>query len=110
MQEIKSYISVHFGYDLSLDIEYWKNELKSKELPETPVPPALAAFFQASDFEEAIRFAIYIGGPTSTIASIAGALAQAYFKHIPKSFERRALSRLTHELAQLISDFEEKYK
>lgn len=107
--EIKSYISVHFGYDLSLDVEYWKNELKGKQLPDTPVPPALAAFFQASDFEEAIRLAIYIGGPTSTIASIAGALAQAYFKHIPKSFEKRALSRLTDELEQFINQFEEKF-
>jgi ADP-ribosylglycohydrolase len=108
-KDIKSYIAVHFGYDLSLDISHWKKEIQSGRPLATPVPPALAAFLSASDFEEAIRLAIYIGGPTNTIASIAGAFAEAYFKHIPKAFIKRALARLTPDMEALINNFENQY-
>lgn len=108
-KEIKSYVSVHFGYDLSLSVDYWKDSVKSKYQLATPVPPAMAAFMEASDFEEAIRLAIYIGGPTSTIACIAGALAQAYFQHIPKAFTKRALARLSPDMGKTIELFEERF-
>jgi ADP-ribosylglycohydrolase len=108
-KEIKSFISVHFGYDLTLKSEHWKQKIQKGDKLNTPVPAALSAFFEASDFEEAIRIAIYIGGPSNTIASIAGALAQAYFQHIPKAFIKRALARLTPDMENLIEDFEKKY-
>lgn len=108
-KEIKAFISVHFNYDLSLNVEYWKQELKLNHSLATPVPPALAAFFEASDFEEAIRLAIAIGGPSNTIACIAGALAHAFFKHIPKSITKRALSRLTPDMELLINNFENQF-
>ena len=108
-KEIKAFVSVHFAYDLNLKTEHWKAHIQAgKPLP-TPVPPAIAAFLEASDFEEAIRLAIYMGGPANTIASIAGALAEAYFKHIPKAFIKRALARLTPDMEQLMDTFEAHY-
>ncbi|MDG5799560.1 ADP-ribosylglycohydrolase family protein [Marinilabiliaceae bacterium ANBcel2] len=108
-KEIKNYISVHFGYELNLKVSDWQDLLEGKDKPDTPVPPAMAAFFESSDFEEAIRLAITIGGPSDTIASITGALAQAYFKHIPKAFIKRALARLTPDMEMIIDKFEETY-
>jgi ADP-ribosylglycohydrolase len=108
-KEIKAFTSVHFNYDLTLSVDYWKQELRKKELLPTPVPPAMAAFLQASDYEETIRLAIAMGGPSNTIACIAGALAHAYFKHIPKSITKRALARLTPDMELLISDFENQF-
>lgn len=108
-KEIKAYISVHFNYDLTLNVEYWKLELKKNKPLATPVPPALAAFMEASDYEETIRLAIAIGGPSNTIACIAGALAHAYFKHIPKSIMKRALARLTPDMELLINNFENQF-
>lgn len=108
-KEIKSFVSVHFGYNLSLEASYWKKEIQAGTPLLTPVPPAFAAFLNASDFEEAIRLAIFIGGPTNTIASIAATLAEAYFKHIPKAFIKRALSRLTPDMEMLIHRFESNY-
>ena len=108
-KEIKAFTSVHFNYDLTLSIDYWKQELNKEGTLSTPVPPAIAAFLQASDYEETIRLAIAIGGPSNTIACIAGALAQAYFKHIPKSITKRALARLTPDMELLISDFENQF-
>ena len=108
-KEIKAFVSVHFGYDMNLKVAHWKEKIRAGEPLSTPVPPAISAFLEASDFEEAIRLAIFIGGPSNTIASITGALAQAYFKHIPKAFIKRALARLTPDMESLISDFEARY-
>ncbi|MBI9062082.1 MAG: ADP-ribosylglycohydrolase family protein [Marinilabiliaceae bacterium] len=75
----------------------------------TPVPFALLAFFDSTNFEDALRKAITIGGPTNTIASITGALAQAYYKHIPKCYIRKTLSRVEPNMNTLIKQFEAYY-
>ena len=43
------------------------------------VPQALAAFFEAYGFEDAIRNAISIGGDSDTIGAITGAVASAFW-------------------------------
>lgn len=43
------------------------------------VPQALASFFEAEDFEDAIRNAISIGGDSDTIGAITGAVASAFW-------------------------------
>jgi ADP-ribosylglycohydrolase len=108
-KEIKTFIGQAFDYDFSLKVEDWKQRKITSDSDTSPVQPALAAFMEASDYEEAIRLAIVIGGPTNTIASITGALAEAYFKHIPKSIIKRALSRITPEMQNILTAFEEKY-
>lgn len=75
----------------------------------TPVPLAFIAFFNSIDFEDAIRRAIALGGPSNTITSIAGALAHAYYKHIPKCYVRKTLSRLEPVMDNLIKRFEAYY-
>jgi ADP-ribosylglycohydrolase len=108
-KEIKTFIGQAFDYDFSLTVEDWKNKKFSSDSDISPVQPALATFMEASDYEEAIRLAIAIGGQSNTIASIAGALAEAYFKHIPKSITRRALERITPAMQNILTSFEEKY-
>ncbi len=43
------------------------------------LPCALAAFFESTSFEDAIRNAVSIGGDSDTLAAIAGAIAEAYW-------------------------------
>ncbi len=43
------------------------------------VPQAMEAFLESTDFEDAIRNAISIGGDSDTIAAIAGAIAGAFY-------------------------------
>ncbi len=108
-KEIKTFIGQAFDYDFSLTVETWRNRKIAPDSDISPVQPAFAAFMEASDYEEAIRLAISIGGPSNTIASITGALAEAYFKHIPKSITLRALARITPEMQSILTAFEEKY-
>ena len=42
------------------------------------VPESLISFLQSEDFEDAVRTAISLGGDADTMASIAGAVAEAF--------------------------------
>jgi ADP-ribosylglycohydrolase len=48
------------------------------------VPVAMLCFLDSTDFEDCLRNALYIGGDTDTIACMAGGIAQAYYREIPK--------------------------
>lgn len=106
---IKKFAEKELGFPLNSTCGDMQKQYANIEPVATPVISAFAAFWEGSTWEESIRRAIWIGGPSNTIASITGGIAQAYFKHIPKSFIRKALSRLTPEMVQLISDYDQIY-
>lgn len=76
---IKDYVEEQFGHMLNLTVE------DARKLPKTSIrcnlsaPQALVAFMESTDYESAIRNAVYIGGDTDTNAAIAGAIAEAYY-------------------------------
>lgn len=72
------------------------------------VPQALVAFFSSTDFEDAIRNAISIGGDSDTIAAIAGSLAEAHYG-IPADLRDAAMQRLGKPLQQIVTEFESIY-
>lgn len=47
------------------------------------VPPAIMAFLQSTDYEDAVRKAVSLGGDADTMACIAGGIAEAYYGEIP---------------------------
>lgn len=47
------------------------------------VPEAIQAFLEATDFEDAVRNAISLGGDADTQACIAGAIAEPFFGGVP---------------------------
>ena len=105
---IKDYIQKEFGYNLSKTVEELQEEVVSKDL-QTPVPAAISVFLKSNNFEDAIRKAVSLGGPSNTIGSITGSIAYAYYKHIPKSIVKRALNRLTPEMVRFIDEFESEF-
>ena len=70
------------------------------------VIPALAAAFEAKDFESAVRTAVCLGGDTDTLACIAGAVAEA-IHGVPSEISKRARDHLTHGLLTAFEKFEE---
>jgi len=104
-QDIKHFVEDIFEFSINDNITGYTTEA----IEESPVPAAVSAFLQSDSFEDAIKNAILIGGPTNTLASITGGIAHAYYKHIPKSIIRKSLARLTPKMKSLIVDFEEKY-
>ena len=104
-KEIKQFVEDVFGFTISEN----SGGYSASSVEESPVPAAVSAFLQSDSYEDAIKKAILIGGPTNTLASITGGIAHAYYKHIPKSIIRKSLARLNPEMKNLLVAFEEKY-
>lgn len=73
------------------------------------IPPALTAFLESRNFEDAVRNAVSIGGDADTMASIAGAIAEAFYGGVPDGIATETLSRLDDRLRAVITRFVERY-
>jgi ADP-ribosylglycohydrolase len=65
------------------------------------VPQAITAFLESTDFEDAIRNAISLGGDSDTLAAITGGIAEAAYG-IPDWIKDKALSYLDEPLKEVI--------
>lgn len=67
------------------------------------IPVAFQAFLESDDFEDAIRNAISVGGDSDTIASMAGAIASAYYQEIPDDIVIKTLTYLPEALRDIFT-------
>ena len=102
--EIMSYISNKFEYDLLRSLAEIKPYYEFYETCQKSVPEAIIAFYEGESYEDVIRKSISLGGDSDTIACMAGSIAEAYFG-MPEEFKEEALARLTPELRQIAEDF-----
>ncbi|MDL2315404.1 ADP-ribosylglycohydrolase family protein [Bacteroidales bacterium OttesenSCG-928-C19] len=72
---------------------------------QTTVPMAIVAFLESEDFESAIRLAISLVGDSDTIASMTGAIAQAFYKEIPQSINDKVLQILPKQMIEVVEEF-----
>ena len=82
--EIKEYIEKIYGYDLDRTWEFLNNNYGWDSSCQGTVPEAIIAFLESTDFEDAIRKAVSMGGDSDTLACITGGIAEAYCKEIPE--------------------------
>ena len=68
------------------------------------VPQAIVCFLEATDFEDAVRNAVSLGGDADTQGAITGSIAEAYFG-VPYEIEERALEYLTPKLQTIYYAF-----
>jgi ADP-ribosylglycohydrolase len=106
---IREQIETLFGYDLSRSLDEIRPDYAFDETCPGSVPQAITAFLESDDYEDAIRKAISIGGDSDTIACIAGGIAQAYYKFIPKYIITEVRARLYPELLAILDEFAAKY-
>jgi len=74
---IRAVIAREYGYDLSKSVDEIRPGYVFNETCQATVPQALTCALESTDFEDAIRNAISIGGDSDTVAAIAGALGEA---------------------------------
>ena len=72
------------------------------------VKQALISFMDSTDFEDAIRNAISLGGDSDTLASITGGIASAYYG-IPDEINNEALKYLDDYLIDIHNRFYNKF-
>lgn len=78
-EAIKLCIEQNFKYDLNYNLEELQKNYKFTSKAKDSVPQAIFCFLESTDFEDAIRKAISIGGDSDTIAAITGSIAEAYY-------------------------------
>lgn len=92
--EIKDYISTRYNYDLNRTYEYLNRTYDWESSCQGTVPEAIIAFLESSDFEDAIRKAVSMGGDSDTLACITGGIAEAFYGGVPEEIRSKVLERL----------------
>ena len=76
---IREKLETGFGYDLIQILEQISPNYRFDVTCQGSVPQAIIAFLKSTDFEDAIRNSISLGGDANTQACITGALAEAHY-------------------------------
>ena len=101
-RRIKSHIERTYGYDLSSKtLDEIRPAYSFNETCQETVPQAILAFLESTDFEDAIRNAISLGGDSDTLAAITGSIAEAAYG-IPDSIKGKAYSYLDEPLRDVL--------
>lgn len=104
-ENIRSEIECRFGYDLSQTVDEIRLAYKFDVSAAGSVPQAIICALEASDYEDAVRNAISIGGDSDTIACITGGIAEALFG-LPDDIAIKARGYLNDELLEILDRFE----
>lgn len=105
-RRVKEHIEKEYGYDLSKTLDEIRPTYRFNETCQDTVPQAIVAFLESTDFEDAIRNAISLGGDSDTLAAITGSIAEAAYG-IPEWIQDKAYSYLDEPLKEVIRRWEE---
>lgn len=108
-EQIKAEIQVRFGYNLDRSLNEIRPTYTFQISCRDSVPESIIAFLESEDFEEAVRNAISLGGDSDTMACIAGGIAQAYYKEVPKEIEKCVREKLPEEFIGILDRFNDRY-
>lgn len=106
--EMRLYIEKRFGYDLHKTYEYWHPIYSWESSCQDTVPQAIICFLGSTDFEDAIRKAISLGGDSDTLACITGGIAEAFYGCIPKAIANFVMNLLPSNFRDIIDAFKKR--
>jgi ADP-ribosylglycohydrolase len=101
-------IEEKFHYDISTPIDDIREGYEFDVTCQGSVPESIRCFYEANDFEDAIRNAVSLGGDSDTLAAITGSIAEAKWG-VPEEIEREALGRLDNVLLDKFEAFTGRY-
>lgn len=107
--EILTFVREKIGYSLDFSLDSIRPGYKFDSRTSYSVPPAIIAFLESEDYEDAVRKAVSIGGDSDTIACIAGGIAHAYYGAVPKEIYDRCMRLLDSGLKRTIKEFVKNY-
>ena len=104
-RRIKEHIEKEYGYNLSKTLDEIRPTYRFNETCQDTVPQAIIAFLESTDFEDAIRNAISLGGDSDTLAAITGSIAEAAYG-IPEWIQDKSYSYLDEPLKDVLRRWE----
>jgi len=106
--QIRLAIESEFGYDLNRTVDELRPTYQYNETCQKTVPESIISFLDSTDFEDAIRNAISLGGDADTLGAITGAIAEAYYDiSLQDSLAQEAMKFLTEEFVEILSMFDQ---
>lgn len=108
-EKMAEYIKGRFDYDLSKHIDEIRPFYTFDVSSQGTVPQAIRAFMDSTDYEDALRNAISLGGDSDTLACITGGIAQAFYKNIPEKIQGRVYDILDDRLVDITRRFMDLY-
>lgn len=100
--KIKKLITEKFGYDLKRPLDDIRPEYGFDETCQRTVPEAIICFLESTDYEDAVRNAISLGGDSDTLACITGGFAAAYYKKIPDVIIDHTMKKLKPDMTDVL--------
>ena len=107
--EIRRELETRFGYALGPRLDDIRPTYRFNETCQDTVPQALIAFLESTDYEDAIRNAVSLGGDADTLAAIAGGVGEAYYGGVPAGIAARGVELLDEKLATVLRRFRERF-
>jgi ADP-ribosylglycohydrolase len=107
--QIKREITKRFGYDLSRTLDEIRPQYRFDISCQGTVPEAITAFLESTDYEDAVRKAVSLGGDSDTLACITGGIAHAFYQEIPPKIVMEVRGRLPKEFLSIIDRFSDAY-
>ena len=104
--EIRQYVELTFGYDLSRTCDEIRPSYRHVETCQQTVPEAIIAFLESTGFEDALRNAVSLGGDSDTLTCITGGIAEAFYG-MPPELQQETLKRLPEEMRAAYELFRE---
>lgn len=103
--EVKTYLEREFSYVLDRTCDEIRPAYRMDESCQGTVPEAVTAFLESTDFEDAVRTAVSLGGDSDTLAAIAGSIAEGYYG-VPDSLREECRRRLLPDLLEILTRLE----
>lgn len=107
--EIRTAVGDWAGYDLQRSLAAIRLNYQWDVTCQGSVPEAIIAFLESTDFESAIRGAIWLRGDADTMAAIAGSIAEAFYGGVPEEIALELPKYLDPRLLNTLTDFGAKY-
>ncbi|MDP2966283.1 MAG: ADP-ribosylglycohydrolase family protein [Pelolinea sp.] len=104
-EEIKNDITQWFHYDLSRMLDEIRPDYVFDVTCQGSVPPAIIAFLESENFEDAVRKAVSLGGDADTLGCITGSIAEAFYGQVPEEIATETMKRLPEEFRKIIEKF-----
>lgn len=98
-----------FGYDFDVSYETLQQSYQYSTLAIDSVEAAILAFLHSTDFEDAIRKAVALGGDAKTLAAITGGIAEAFYPKVPNSLQKWGWEQLDEGQQDLIREFQSEF-
>jgi ADP-ribosylglycohydrolase len=106
---IRGEIEKRFGYDLQRSLAEIRPGYKWSETCQGSVPESIIAFLESTDFESAVRNAIWLGGDADTMAAIACPIAEAFYGGVPGEIAEKVKKILDPRMVVVLEEFGKKY-